>query len=160
MGDGRRERHHVEDRPAADDNDERLAVEADVVEPLQHLERVSEVVLDRLASRHDDRRGHELQSVRERGEIAPHRRRERGMGCHDLTVDHREHTMASVRLFPPDDVEKHRVGRVPCVLRKEHREPERNREPVGVLHGRESVQQIVIQYGRGGDTDVSAITSI
>ena len=72
MSDGRRERHHVEDRAAADDNDERLPVEADVVDPLQHLERVSEVVLDRLASRYDDGRGHELESVRERGEIAPH----------------------------------------------------------------------------------------
>ena len=104
--------------PAADDDDERLAIEADVVDPFQHLERMGEVVLDRLASRDDDWRGHQLQSVRERGEIAPHRRRESAMGRRNLTVDDREHAMASVRLFPPDDVEKHRVGGVPRVLGK------------------------------------------
>ena len=151
MGDGRRERHHVEDGPAADDNDERLPVEADVVDPFQHLERVIEVVLDRLASRNDDGRRHELQCIGKRREVVANGRRKGWMAGRDLAVDNHQHPMAPVSFLPPDDVEENRVGGVPRVLGEKHREPERDREPVGVLHGRESVQQIIIQYGRGGD---------
>ena len=55
---------HVEHGAAADDDDERLAVEAGVVDALEQRQRVDDVVLDRLAAGHDHRRRYELQSTR------------------------------------------------------------------------------------------------
>ena len=59
--DGRGERRHVEHRAAADDHHEGLAIEADIVDVLQHRERVGDVVLGRLATDDDHRRPNELE---------------------------------------------------------------------------------------------------
>ena len=151
MRDGRGKRHHVEDSAAADDHDERLPVESDIVDALEHLERMGEIVLHRLPALDDHRSCHQVQGVGKRGEVSANVLGKRGVRRRDLIIDDHQHTVAAVDLLAADDVEKDGVGPTPGVLRKVHRKPEGHREPVGLLHGHESVQQIGIQYSRGGN---------
>jgi hypothetical protein len=104
MGDRRGKGHHVEHGAAADDDDARLTVQADVVKELEQPEWMAQIVLARFTAGNEHRGHDELQRVSMSIEVAPNRRRQANLRAGNLVVEDDENAVATVRLQPTDNV--------------------------------------------------------
>src|SRR5258705_4399535 len=125
-----RERNHVQDGTAADDGHERLAIQSDLVDSLQHPEAVRDVVLHRFAAGNHDRGTHEFEHAGVRGEVPLDLGNERTTSANHLIVDHHHDAVTTVNLVPGKSLGEQRVRWIPHRSRERDRKGERNREPV------------------------------
>ena len=94
VGDGRRIADEIEERAAADDQDHRLAVEAELVPTGMEATRDRGVVLRALATLQEEGLGDELERVGMAAYVLPDRRRQPRRRDRDVAVDDDEHAVA------------------------------------------------------------------
>lgn len=122
----------VLERAAADAQDERLAVQADVVHAALEVGDQRLVVLRGLASLHHDRLGDEGDPIGVRGEVVADPVDEPRPGGQDLRLDDGEDPVAPPRLALGEGGDERRVGRVEQVAREVDDVPELDGEALDV----------------------------